>query len=98
MTPHFLQQLRFHLGNFETEARDEIDRFLAHVEQHFQPPVPAVPGPVVEPAPAAGVGVASTEPAPELEPAPQPETTTQEATPAATEADTTPPAQEQSHG
>ena len=66
----FLKDIReHHLKDFETEAMDEIHRFMEFLEKRFAPPTDAVPGPKPDP-----VGVEIT-PTPII-----PDTTSVEAT------------------
>jgi len=52
----FLKDIReHHLKDFETEAMDEIHRFMEFLEKRYAPPSDAVPGPNPEP-----VGVETT--------------------------------------
>lgn len=58
---HFLTQIEHHLANFETDARDEIERFLAHLKSKFVEPGAPVPSAPVPSAPVAKL-VAPVEP------------------------------------
>jgi len=52
----FLKDIReHHLKDFESEAMDEIHRFMEFLEKRFAPPTDAVPGPKPDP-----VGVETT--------------------------------------
>jgi hypothetical protein len=41
----FLKEIREHLANFETEASEEIHRFIDWLHTKYVEPVPAVPAP-----------------------------------------------------
>ena len=63
---HFLTQIEHHLANFETDARDEIERFLEHLKSKFvEPGVPVPSVPVAAP-------VVAAEPVTPVEPPPAP--------------------------
>lgn len=69
---HFIAQIEHHLANFETVAREEIERFVEHLKSKFvEPgaPVPSAVTPVVAPAAeAAPVAPVEVPPAPEAAP------------------------------
>lgn len=76
---HFLTQIEHHLSNFETDARDEIERFLEHLKSKFvEPgaPVPSAAAPVAAPeAPVVAADLVKpveAPPAPEAPVAPDP--------------------------
>jgi len=76
---NFIKEIKAHLNSFETDAENEIRRFIDYLESKYQAPAPAVVAPAVVsmPAPAevAPVTVALTPaeaetPTLEAEPAP----------------------------
>ena len=81
----FLKDIREHLKDFETEAQDEIHKFMDFLEKRYAPPTDAVPGPNPEPV---GVEttptylvpdfVEATEEAPVVEATPEPEVVAEE--------------------
>jgi len=50
---NFLNELEAHLESFETKAKEEIQKFIAHVKSKYSEPAPAV---VAAPAPIAPNG------------------------------------------
>jgi len=50
---NFLNELEAHLESFETKAKEEIQKFIAHVKNKYSEPAPAV---VADPAPIAPNG------------------------------------------
>lgn len=69
---HFITQIEHHLANFETDAREEIERFVEHLKSKFvEPgaPVPSAVAPVAAPtAKAAPVAPVEVPPVPEAAP------------------------------
>ena len=63
----FLKDIREHLKEFETEAQDEIHRFMDFLEQKYAMPTEAKPGPDPEPV---GVETAFSPILPDPEPTP----------------------------
>lgn len=63
---HFLTQIEHHLSNFETDAREEIARFIEYLKSKFVEPGAPVPSAVAlaPEAPVAADPVASVEPPP----------------------------------
>jgi hypothetical protein len=70
---HFLKEIREHLKDFETEASDEMHKFIDFLHTKYQEPKPAV---VEPPAPAVVPTPQSTFTAPVLDAIAQPAETT----------------------
>jgi len=82
---NFLNELEAHLESFETKAKEEIQKFIAHVKSKYSEPAPAV---VAAPAPIAPNGeltIGQVEAPVAEEPASVAETPVLEVTPVAEE-------------
>jgi hypothetical protein len=81
---NFLNEIESHLETFESDAKAEIQRFVAYVRSKYTEPAPAV---VAAPAPIAPNGeLTIAQPAPAVVDAPAQETTVAEEAPAPIEA------------